>query len=307
MLEKELTLFLNNQGSYRQGILLKNRTSFRIGGVCRGFFIPRGIPELMESLDFFQRRRISYKFISGGSNVLIDDQGIPEVVIALEGEGFSRICEKDDILYAEAGVACSRLLQFCIEHACGGLEFLAGVPARVAGAVRNNLSFQGFSLGSFVENVQVIEPGCGLRTFSKDQLSFSYRGSSLARCVIVAADLRVSSDEKSCIVGKIRENINLRKRTQPWGIYSAGCIFKNPIAGFPAGKILDECGLKGYRIGNAEVSQVHANFIVHRGQASFQDVCSLIEHMKKTVYQKKAVQLEEEIEIWFGETRNSNV
>lgn len=280
---------------------LANHTTFRIGGNARYFVIAADEKNLKAIIKRAVENHIAYFVIGAGSNLLVSDQGFAGIVIKL-GNGFSQIKVVNNKIIGGAGVKLVDLVKTAFEHSLAGAEFLYGIPGTLGGAVKNNAGAFDHSISEIVELVQ----GFHIQNskfeitdwqLKKDEVRFDYRTSQLPRdFIITQVVLKLVKDNNQAKIRAELERISqYRKQTQPWGA-SAGCIFKNP-KGTSAGKLLDEVGLKGYTVGDAYVSKKHANFIINRGRARFNDVLELIQIMKLRVETKTGIILEEEIEI----------
>ncbi|RLF02061.1 MAG: UDP-N-acetylenolpyruvoylglucosamine reductase [Thermoprotei archaeon] len=291
--------YLEKRGEFKENFPLSRISSIKIGGVCIGLWIPDGLESLLEGLGFLVEKGLDFKVISGGTNVLINDRKLDFIVISLRK--FKKISLEDGLLKAGAGLKFSHLLKYCRENSLSGLEFLAGVPARLAGGLANNFSFKNTSFSDVVEQVSVIDVSIlAVKNIQRSDIYFSHHYSSLKEQNYIITEVWLKTAKKSfkSIIRKIKENIQYRLAFQDLKYPSLGCIFKNPSSSVSAGRLIDECGLKGFGIGGAGVSFKHANFIINKGRAGFEDVISLISYVKEKVYQKTGVRLEEEIEIW---------
>ncbi|NQU17378.1 MAG: UDP-N-acetylmuramate dehydrogenase [Candidatus Saganbacteria bacterium] len=278
-----------------QNELLSKHTSFKIGGPARVLLIPETIDELRE---FLKNNKDPFFILGLGSNVLFSDKGFSGTVIKTS-ELNSVIIEKN-MVYAQAGVALSELIKITSARGFSGLEVLAGVPGALGGAVKGNAGAYGSSIGKLVEFVNVFtSPAVGgaskgiSKTLNKKELEFSYRGSNI-KGVIYEVGLKLRRKSTALIKKDIKKYLRLRQEKHPLGIPSAGSIFINP-PGTTAGKLIEAAGLKGFRIGGAEVSNKHANFIVNRGSARSSDVLRLIKKIQNKVKDQLSVTLKPEI------------
>jgi len=283
-----------------RGAVLKDEpmalhTTFRIGGPADIFFAPRGIEDLKKALELLGLSKTPVTVIGKGSNLLVSDAGIRGAVIALAGN-FGTVEIKGSRVFALAGVLMNDLIKLCCEKGLGGLEGLAGIPSALGGALSMNMSSKENSISDHVISVSVMDAGGGLVSVIKKDCGFAYRTSGLGRDggIIVSAELELAAGEAKALLTE-RENVLKQKSaSQPVGYPSAGCIFKNPPSG-PAGKLIEKAGLKGSMIGDAMVSDVHANYIVNRGAAKASDVMLLIERIRDAVEKKFGVRLELEV------------
>ncbi|OAG27993.1 UDP-N-acetylmuramate dehydrogenase [Thermodesulfatator autotrophicus] len=284
----------------KEGFIFKEKeplwrhTTFRVGGPADYLFYPRNFLELSRGLEIFKAEGVPVYFLGGGSNLLVRDGGFRGAFISLSRLDF---CEPEgERVRAGAGVSLAKLLNFCALNGLAGLEFLAGVPATVGGAVKMNAGAFGQEIGQLVEEVTVYKDGNFL-SLSRARLSFAYRFSNIPdEAVIMAVTFRLKKDYQERINERMADCWRRRKKTQPLNEPSAGCVFKNP-PGFSAGALIDQAGLKGLRSGGAEISRKHANFIVNRDGARAQDILRLIDFARERVFQLFGVELEEELRV----------
>ena len=275
----------------KRNVDLKKYTTIKIGGCAKNFFIVRDPEELSAVIgdtgpDFYM--------LGGGSNLLIEADLIEKPVIKL-AQNFTYIKESDNCWKIGASTPLSFLIKYCISNNLSGLEGLAGVPATVGGLTFMNASSFGSSIASCLREVEVMERRGEFKILTREEIVFDYRSSSLSDCVILGGKFSFSKE----INLKQKVAFCLRKRLcfQDFNFPSCGCIFKNPDR-FSAGFLIDSCGLKGLRQGDAQISPKHANFIINLGSATYQDVNYLIAKIKDSVYKKYNVILEEEIKRW---------
>ena len=298
-MNKELTKELCNlvRGEIRFNELLSRHTSFRIGGPADVWIYPKDISDIKNILMFCKGYNIPVTTLGRGTNVLISDKGIRGVVLNLE-RGLCDINIKGERITCGAGALLSKLLKQAAKEELTGLEFAAGIPGTIGGAVCMNAGTKTkhTTIGDFVESVKVIDMKGNVSELGKDDLCFGYRKSNLSEYIIVEVELKLKRGKEKEINDSISLFLEHKKSTQVLDIPSAGCIFKNPD-GHSAGRLIDEAGLKGLAVGDAQVSMKHANFIVNNGNASAQDILELIKKIKLTVFEKTGVKLEEEIKI----------
>jgi UDP-N-acetylmuramate dehydrogenase len=274
---------------------LSRHTSFHIGGSADYFIKVYSKKALMRVFNVIKKRRFRYTIIGAGTNVLVSDRGFRGVIIRLDGV-FKNIRRKDNYFSCGAGIFISNLLKYAMELGYGGAEFLAGIPGTVGGAIRGNAGAFGHSIADITDSITVITERGMEKDMMKEEIGFAYRSSRIQKnAIIVAALLRLRKRKRREIVKTINKNLLYRRQRHPSN-HSAGSFFKNP-PGFSAGKLIEECGLKGLRVGNAEVSRRHANYIINRGQARASDVMRLASKIKKIVREKKGIVLKEEVKI----------
>ncbi|MBW1709176.1 MAG: UDP-N-acetylmuramate dehydrogenase [Deltaproteobacteria bacterium] len=278
---------------------LAHLTTFGLGGPADALVEPDSISELSEVLRFARNRRMPLFLLAAGSNVLFRDGGFPGVVVKL-GPGFSKLDvlgSDGDRVTVEAGAAVSigSLIKFLQKEGLSGLEFLAGIPGTVGGALAMNAGAFGGEISDLLHVLHVLDADGQVKKLSQSQISASYRHLDLPDgSIIVKAMFILTRSTTGQVKEKIRGYLGRRWTVQPTGVKSAGSIFKNPSLE-PAGKLIDQAGLKGRSIGRAWVSEKHANFIVHRGEACAGDVIQLIDLVQSEVRKKFGVELEPEI------------
>jgi UDP-N-acetylmuramate dehydrogenase len=258
---------------------------------------PASVSELQSVIAVMDGRGLPVRILGAGSNLLVSDRGVTGAVVHMGAMRITRFLDGGR-LEAEAGVHFPGLVRRAVSRGLRGLEGGVGIPGSVGGVLAMNAGAYGFAMADRVESVTVIAPGKGMQELPRERVDFKYRSSSFGDDVVVAGCLlRLEEDEPSAIRADMERQLDDRKATQPVGIKSAGCIFKNPPES-SAGRIIDELGLKGLTVGGARVSEVHANFIVHEGDAKAADVFALIEQIKEKVHRATAVELEEEVKRW---------
>jgi UDP-N-acetylmuramate dehydrogenase len=239
-----------------------------------------------------------YFALGRGSNLLVSDAGVRAAAIALD-QGFSHVerLGPSGIVRAGAGVPLKDLLRRCLGWGLGGLEFAAGIPGSVGGAIRMNAGSYGRAMGDVCTAVHVLREDSSSTRLGREELFFSYRSLELPRrAIIVEADFSLALEAPDRIRAKVRDLLGRRKRSQPWRLPSAGSVFKNPPGDF-AGRLVEAAGLRGLRIGDAQIAPEHGNFIVNRGRARARDIVALIQVAREKVLQKFKVALELEIQV----------
>ncbi len=279
-----------------EGLLMKKLTSFRIGGPVPLLIRPYSEEGLLEILEVLNHWVVPFRVIGKGTNLLVDDCGIKEVLIDLK-KASNFIRSEDPILAVGSGTSLEHLLSFCESKGLSGLEGLCGIPGSVGGAIKGNAGAWGYEIGDRIKYLIVYTPQ-GKRE-KRESLAFSYRRGPLRENeVIWEVGFELLEGDPKEIREKTRSLRLKRMKTQPIGFPSAGCIFKNPPNGPPAGYLIDKAGFKGKRRGGAIVSPLHANFILNLGDATFSDVMGLIEEIREGVFKLFNVELELEVEIW---------
>lgn len=295
MIEKELPTIQKN-------ISLDKYTTFKIGGKARYFFIAKTKKDLIKAISFAQKSKIPFFILGGGSNLLVSDKGYRGLVIKIQ---MSRIVHRQaGIVYAEAGARLADLVKISLEKRLTGLEWAAGIPgATIGGAIYGNAGAFGKSMENIVKKIEVLDlKTLEIKNFKNKDCKFGYRESVFKKnknLILISATFKLNKGEKEKIKGLIEKYLKHRKTAQPLNYPSAGSVFKNPVIknkNLKAGELIEKCGLKGKRIGKAEVSEQHANFIVNLGGAKEKDVKKLINLIKRKVKSKFKIVLEEEVQ-----------
>ncbi|MGE5576390.1 MAG: UDP-N-acetylmuramate dehydrogenase [Syntrophothermus sp.] len=272
-------------------------TSFRIGGPAELYIEPHDEEELAGLLVYLRGKGIPYLVVGNGTNLLVSDAGIEGAVIHL-GDGFRKIRIEGTVIKAGAAAPLIRVAMEAASAGLSGLEFAGGIPGSLGGALYMNAGAHGSDISRVVERVRVIhrESG-GIEELDAKVLEFGYRTSLLRRrgYVALGAELALARGVPAEIRARMDEFTKRRRTTQPQGLPNAGSIFRNP-PGQAAGRLIEEAGAKGMTVGGAEVSTVHANFIVNRGEATASDVLKLISRVQALVEEHHGIRLEREIE-----------
>jgi len=281
----------------RQGVSMADQTSLGIGGTTDEILLARyeSIPEAMRVL---ADEHIPHKFLGGGTNVLIADGELPWVMLHLP-KATPGMRVDGNCAYVDASADLGGMVTFCAKHDLGGMEGLIGVPGSVGGALRMNAGAYGTQIGPHVKEVELYRAATGkIETLRGNEIRFDYRHTSFApEDVMLRVKLELPSKPFKEILAGIKVCNEKRRSSQPLNQKSAGCIFKNP-AGGSAGRMIDELGLKGHRVGDAMVSDRHANFFVNAGHATCSDMLKLIEDVRERVRAANGVELENEVIVW---------
>jgi UDP-N-acetylmuramate dehydrogenase len=279
------------------GVSMADKTSLGIGGTSDMLLILRhnALPELVRLL---KQHDVPYRFLGGGSNVLLPDGELPWVILQLERQ-HPEVRIEGNLAFVDCAADLGRTVTTCAKANLGGMEGLIGVPGTVGGALRMNAGAYGTQIGSFVREVQVYRAATGnIETLRGSEINFEYRHTSFAPDdIMLTVRLELPSKPYSEILQGIRICNEKRRASQPLNQKSAGCIFKNPPGG-SAGRMIDELGLKGYSVGDARVSDRHANFFVNAGRATAADMLALIADVRNRVRDRYGVELEEEVIVW---------
>ncbi len=293
------------QDAVRFGEPLKKHTTFRIGGPADVLVLPRDEAQLLALFSYIRCGGIRYVVVGNGSNVLFPDRGFHGIVIKLGAE-FSGITVREEaetvVLQAKAGTLLSRLSNAAYESGLTGLEFAAGIPGSVGGAILMNAGAYDGELSQVLYQSTYLDPErLSIRHKNAAAHAFSYRHSSYQedRNIILRGDFRLPKGDRTEILQKMKELNARRTAKQPLEYPSAGSAFRRP-RGYYAGQLIDDCGLRGYACGGAMVSEKHCGFIINTGGATCEDVLHVIEYVRKTVFEQKGVMLETEIKIIEG-------
>ena len=277
---------------------LKNHCSFRIGGPARVIAAPQDMTSLSKICCILKEHELAPFLLGNGSNILFPDEGLSELFIVSTEKLQKLFLLPDGAIYAEAGVSLAKLAGFAQQHGLKGLEFASGIPGTVGGGLRMNAGAYGGELKDVVESVVTLYvPDQAMYELTNEQCAFGYRMSRFQKTggfVLLSAVFRLEPGDRDEIAAKMRELNEKRREKQPLDLPSAGSAFKRPEGHFAAA-LIDEAGLKGYRVGGAQVSEKHAGFVVNTGDATSHDVYDLLMHVRNTVYRNTGVAMEPEI------------
>lgn len=268
---------------------LAELTSLRIGGPADALVVPEDVPDVCRIVRQASTARLPL-MVLGGTNLLVKDGGVRGLVLSLSK--LAAVTREDErIVFAEAGVRLPTLLGYAVSQSLSGLEWAVGIPGTLGGAVVMNAGTKLGSMQSCVDAVQIVTPEGHVRTCAAADLAFSYRRVDLPEGVVVGARLRLTPASQKHLEASTKAYLQYRKHSQPLSQPNAGSVFKNP-PGTTAGRVIEEAGLKGYRVGDAQVSAKHANFIVNLGRARATDVLLLIKKIQQDVFHRTGVTLE---------------
>lgn len=268
---------------------LAELTSLRIGGPADALIVPEDVPDVCRIVRQASTARLPL-MVLGGTNLLVKDGGVRGLVLSLSKlAAVTR--ENERIVFAEAGVRLPTLLGYAVSQSLSGLEWAVGIPGTLGGAVVMNAGTKLGEMQSCVDAVQMVTPDGHVRTCTATDLAFSYRRVDLPEGVVVGARLRLTPASKTRLEASTKAYLQYRKHSQPLSQPNAGSVFKNP-PGTTAGRVIEEAGLKGYRVGDAQVSAKHANFIVNLGRARATDVLLLVKKIQQDVFHRTGVTLE---------------
>jgi len=277
--------------------LMKNHTSFKIGGPADVFIAPENEQQLIDVIKICRQNDIDFYIMGNGTNLLVRDGGMRGVVIKI-GEGLDKIEVKDNRIYAEAGALLTSVSNVALKHSLTGMEFGHGIPGSVGGAITMNAGAYGGEIRDIVAKVRAIDSNNEIVEISNEDMNFRYRGSKIVdeNLIGLSVELDLKMGNYDDIVAYMKELTVKRTTKQPLELPSAGSTFKRP-EGFFAGKLIEDAGLRGLRYNGAQVSQKHCGFVVNSDNATANDVLTLISVVQKTVRDKNNVELEPEIKI----------
>ncbi len=282
---------------YNENTYLSACTSFRIGGKADFFVVPDSVEMLLSVVSACRENGIRHFILGKGSNLLVADDGFRGVVISTSGLDKIELIDETSI-YCQSGVTLSKLCRFALDNSLSGLEFAFGIPGSAGGAAYMNAGAYNGEMKDVLYKCDHISADGQIASFEGEELDLSYRHSvySKSDMVIIGLYIRLQKGDKNVIKARMEELMGKRRDKQPLEYPSAGSTFKRP-EGYFAGKLVEDCGLKGYTVGGAQVSEKHAGFVINIGKATASDVLGVIEHCQKTVMDATGVMLEPEVEI----------
>ena len=277
--------------------MLSNHTSFRIGGPANVLIIPKNIKDIEFILKLASNKKIPVCVIGNGTNLLVRDCGIRGIIIKISNT-LDSMHVKERKIITGAGAPLAYVLKIATKHSLTGLEFTAGIHGTVGGAIAMNAGTHIGSISKVISEVTAMDLSGSLHVLSNEECGFGYRKSTFqeGHMIILQAEIVLTKGEKGKIEEKVSQIMKRRKKTQPLNKRSAGCIFRNP-QGYSAGKLIEAVGLKGKRIGGAQISKIHPNFIINLKNAKASDVLALICLVQKEVAKKFGVFLDPEVRI----------
>ncbi|MBI3004025.1 MAG: UDP-N-acetylmuramate dehydrogenase [Ignavibacteriales bacterium] len=288
---------LNDINKFFRGHIALNEplakyTSMRVGGPADYYVEPADKNDVVAILKYFLENNFPYLMLGRGSNLLVSDEGYRGAAINLE-TGLSSVRMEGDLVVAEAGAMIPKFVDFAVQHGLAGVEMLAGIPGTVGGAVVMNAGAHEGEFADHLMDVEVLRRN-EVQRIKKEDAQFAYRRSGFAGDIVLSASFRLPPGNKEELMKRRRELIIKRNESQPLELPNSGSMFKNPPNSFAA-RLIEQAGLKGKRIGNAQISEKHANFIVNLGGAKALDVMQLLDLAQRTVYQNTGIMLELEV------------
>lgn len=294
---EEIINLLENDGDIKENVSLKTLTTLKVGGISKYVFYPKNVTSLKKALTLFKENNINYKIFGNGSNIISSDKIYDGVIIKLSSLNNLKI--NDEVIEVEAGYSLMKLAKEVIKLGLSGLEWANGIPGTIGGAVYMNAGAYKQDMSFVLEKITALDENMNIVTLNKDELDFSYRHSRLMEenLICLSATLKLEKKDISLIEEVVNKRKEKRMETQPLEYPSAGSVFRNPLNDF-AGRLVEECNLKGKQIGGAMISLKHANFIINKDNATGKDVLDLINLAKKEVKEKFNIELKQEQELF---------
>ncbi len=270
---------------------LKDHTTYKVGGTCKYFITPKDLEELINLIKYLRKNNMKYMILGNGSNTIFSSKEYDGVIINLINLNSMKI--KGDKIDVEAGYQLIKLSMDALNNGLSGLEFAAGIPGNIGGAIFMNAGAYKSDMSNLVETVTFLDENLELKTLPKEELDFSYRKSLFQKnnYIIISTVLKLTPGDKDEIKALMDKRKQRRIDSQPLEYPSAGSVFRNPSEDIFAGKLIEDLGLKGYTIGGAQISEKHANFIINIGNATGEDIKSLIDLVKSKVKEEYNIDL----------------
>lgn len=293
----KISPFSGLEEAVQEDVPLARYTWYGIGGPAKYFVRPRNLEELQLASQRCAENQIPIHVLGLGANLLVSDAGVNAAVFRLDQDFFRHVKFDKNILEVGAGVDMQKLVLIACRNGLSGLECLAGIPGTVGGGIRMNAGGKFGDIGAVVTRVGVMDVSGLLFDRTKDDLIFDYRSTNISAKFITHAQFELDEDDPERIMRKVKEIWMYKRNSQPLNTKNAGCIFKNP-RGLSAGALIDQAGLKGMKVGHAEVSEKHANFIIAHSGATADDVLKLVKIIREKVFEKDGIHLESEVQVW---------
>lgn len=286
-----------NVGTVLIDELMKNHTSFKIGGPVDIMILPSNEEEIKNAVKICREEKLDFMVMGNGSNMLVKDGGIRGVIIKLN-ENFKKIEVREDRIYAQAGALLNGISRVALENSLSGFEFATGIPGALGGAMTMNAGAYGGEMKDVVETVRALDKNGEIRDYTNEEMNFRYRGSRMGDegLIVLSIVFKLIPAKREEIKATIDDLTQRRTSKQPLEYPSGGSTFKRP-EGYFAGKLIDDSGLRGLRYGGAQVSKKHCGFVINADNATCKDVLTLIDVIKKTVKDNYDVELEREIKL----------
>ncbi|MGM9527801.1 MAG: UDP-N-acetylmuramate dehydrogenase [Oscillospiraceae bacterium] len=282
----------------RENEAMREHCSFKIGGPAAAMALPDSIEQTQRLCRFLREKGVEPLVIGNGTNLLVTDEPLERFVIQMSDKMSAVEQRGEREVFALCGISLARLAVFCAHRSLEGLEFAHGIPGSLGGAVCMNAGAYGGEMKDVLSSVIYLDESGEKREKRGDELEMSYRHSAFSDTgsIVLGALMTLRQGNEEEILARMRELSEKRRASQPLDKPSAGSTFKRPVGGYAAA-LIDECGLRGYSIGGAQVSEKHTGFVINRGGASFADVRALMEHIKETVFKEKGIELLAEVKI----------
>ena len=295
MLKFALEQLKENKIEFIEDELMKNHTSFKIGGAADAFVLPKTKEEFLKVLEIGEKANLPLTVVGNGSNLLVSDKGIEGLTLCTLKMNSIKIISEDEI-FADAGASLTAVCLFALKHSLTGLEFAYGIPGSIGGALYMNAGAYGGEMANVVLSAESIAKDGNTITRSIKKLGLGYRESVYKQNgeIITGVTLKLKKGEQSEISAQMELLMGKRRTSQPLEYPSAGSTFKRPV-GYYAAALIDECGLKGLSVGDAQVSTKHAGFVVNKENATCKDVLELIEKIQDSVFAQKGVRIDTEV------------
>ena len=270
---------------------LKDHTTYKVGGTCKYFITPKDLEELINLIKYLRKNNMKYMILGNGSNTIFSSKEYDGVIINLSNLNSMKI--EGDKIDVEAGYQLIKLSMDALNNGLSGLEFAAGIPGNIGGAIFMNAGAYKSDMSNLVETVTFLDENLELKTLSKEELDFTYRKSLFQKnnYIIISTVLKLTPGDKDDIKALMDKRKQRRIDSQPLEYPSAGSVFRNPSEDIFAGKLIEDLGLKGYTIGGAQISEKHANFIINIGNATGEDIKALIDLVKSKVKEEYNIDL----------------
>ncbi|RBW70210.1 UDP-N-acetylmuramate dehydrogenase [Bacillus taeanensis] len=284
-------------GIVKQHEPLANHTTMKIGGPAELFVEPKDIEAVKRMMEIVKETGVPWRVIGRGSNLLVKDKGVKGIVIKLE-KGTDHLEVDGETVRVGGGYSLIKLVTLLSRQGLSGLEFAGGIPGSVGGAVYMNAGAHGSDMSKILKRAHILFHNGEMKWLTNEEMQFSYRTSILQneQAVVLEAEIELKKGDRDTIVAEMQKNKDYRRETQPWNYPCCGSVFRNPLPNH-AGALIEKAGLKGHQIGGAQISEMHANFIVNTGNATAKNVLDLIAFIKSTIVKKYNVELKTEVEI----------
>jgi UDP-N-acetylmuramate dehydrogenase len=292
-----MEIFQGLEHIVRENEVLAPYTWLRLGGAAQYFAEPTTVDELKELVQRCRDEDLPLRILGGGSNLLIRDEGVPGLVVSLSAPAFCGISVKERTITAGGGARLGHVISTAVREGLSGLETLVGIPGTVGGALRGNANAHGTDIGQWTSGVTVLTRGAEIKTYNRDQLQFSYRSSNLDELAILEAQFQLETAEARELTQRMQKMWIVKRSSQPLIHQNSACMFANP-SWATAASLIDQAGLVGTRVGEAEISDRDANYLVANPGTTAKDVLRLVELVRAKVAEQLGVELESALEIW---------